>query len=132
MLKKRHFTHDSFLAEKDVDNSNVLLPRIVEVLLSGLCDKYVIPVLPPHRAGQGRDVGWIRIHCAVVGLLHLDTAMKFDLNVISSLELCGGKPASMKYYRRQPVFWQVASVQCAEGAQIEVSRVARPEIKCKE
>ena len=33
MLEKGHFTHDSFLAEKDVDNSNVLLPGVVEVPL---------------------------------------------------------------------------------------------------
>ena len=72
MLEKMHFTHDSFLAEKDVDNSNVLLPRIVDVLLSGLCDKYVIPVLSPHRAGHCRNVGWAWFHCAVVGLLHLE------------------------------------------------------------
>ena len=33
MLEKRHLTHDSFLAEKDVDNSNVLLPGVVKFLL---------------------------------------------------------------------------------------------------
>ena len=33
MLEKRHFTHDSFLAKEDVDNSNILVPSVVELTL---------------------------------------------------------------------------------------------------
>ena len=59
-------THDSLFAKEDIDNSDVLLPGVVEVLLytpksgikiSGkahcvLGDKQVVLVPPPHWADQ--------------------------------------------------------------------------------
>ena len=48
-MKKEYrylLTHDSVLAKEDVDNSNILLPSIVEVILEGKVKILFFKVLP--------------------------------------------------------------------------------------
>ena len=78
-------THNSALAKEDVDNGNVLLPGVVELLLleinvNNVCssrfyrwlgDKQLVLVPPPHRGGQGWDVGGKWAARSFVSLFHL-------------------------------------------------------------
>ena len=72
---KEMFTHNSVLAKEDVDNSNVLLPSVVEVVLKNqtfcssrfyrwLSDKQLVLVPSPHGVDQACNVGRNR---AVIG-----------------------------------------------------------------
>ena len=106
------FTHDSVLAKEDVDNSNVLLPSIVEVILEigvgqtfccsrlyrWLGEKQIILVPSPHRVGQGWDVGGNWAVGYFVSLFHLE----WDLKIIGhrrwslitlSVQSAGSSPA---------------------------------------
>ena len=90
--KKILLTHNSALAKENVDNSNVLLPSVVELILEWnkrqtfcsskfyrwLGDKQLVLVPSPHRGGQGWDVGGKWAARSFVSLFHLE----WDLKII--------------------------------------------------
>ena len=87
-------THDSVLPKEDVDNSHVLLPGVVVLVLKEdrvmsikceewgfdhlwLCDQKAVLVPLSHRTGQGGDVGRSWVGCIQVGLSHLCLLQSF-------------------------------------------------------
>ena len=93
-----HITHDSILAEEDVNDSNILLPSIVELILEikvediccwrlyrWLSDKQIVLVPLPHWVGQGWDVGGNWAVQGSVNLFHLEWDLKVTNYKICSL-----------------------------------------------
>ena len=92
-IHKILLTHNCVLPKEDVDNSNVLLPSVVELILDWnkchkicssrfyrwLGDKQLVLVPSPHRVGQGWDVGGDWAVIGFVSLFHLE----WDLEVTS-------------------------------------------------
>ena len=84
-----HITHDSILAEEDVNDSNILLPSIVELVLEikvediccwrlyrWLSDKQIVLVPLPHWVCQCWDVGGNWAVQGSVNLFHLEWELK--------------------------------------------------------
>ena len=97
------------------DENIIKIPTLISYLW--LWDEQVVRVLSPHWTWQWRYVGWVWVAWCGVGLLHLWNRQNVP-------NIC-----FHPCYLFHPVSWQSPSIQHAEGAQFEVTRVAGPKLE---